>query len=91
MTKAELVAKIAEKAELTQTQATKALNSLIDILGAELQATGTQTIASLGVFSVVTRSSRPGVNPRTKEPIVIPETKNVKFKAAKALKDLIND
>jgi DNA-binding protein HU-beta len=91
MTKAELVAKIAEDAGLTQTQASKALNSLIDTLGFEVNTNGSLAIAGLGVFSVVTRSARPGINPRTKEPITIPATKNVKFKPAKALKDLVNN
>jgi DNA-binding protein HU-beta len=91
MTKAELVAKIAEEANLTQAQTTRAFNSLIGNIANEIKATGNLAIAGLGTFAVVSRAARPGINPRTKEAITIPATKTVKFKCAKALKELVNE
>jgi DNA-binding protein HU-beta len=90
MTKAELVAKIAEDAQLTQAQANRALQSLIDAVSAEIQSSGTINVTGLGTFSVSERSARSGINPRTREPIQIPYSKSVKFKCSKALKDALN-
>jgi DNA-binding protein HU-beta len=90
MTKAELVAKIAQDTELTQAQATKALNSLLATIVEEISDNGGITLAGLGSFTLVTRAERAGFNPKTKEPLRIPESKTVKFKCAKALKDSVN-
>jgi DNA-binding protein HU-beta len=90
MTKAELVAKIAEDTELTQSQATKALNSLIATMVDEIKDTGTIALAGLGSFTLVNRAERAGFNPKTKEPLRIPASKSVRFRPAKALKDIVN-
>ncbi|MDR1871341.1 MAG: HU family DNA-binding protein [Deltaproteobacteria bacterium] len=90
MTKAELVAKIATEAKLTQAQSSRALNSLIESLASEIHDAGTMTLSGLGTFTVVSRAARSGVNPRTKEVINIPATNTVRFRCAKALKDLVN-
>jgi DNA-binding protein HU-beta len=90
MTKAELVARLAEDTETTQAQAAKSLNSLIAILVDEIKDSGGVALAGLGSFTLVERAARQGFNPKTKEPIKIPASKTVKFRVAKALKDLIN-
>ncbi|MDR1038403.1 MAG: HU family DNA-binding protein [Deltaproteobacteria bacterium] len=91
MTKAELIAKIAEDAQLTQTQANKALLSFINTVGDEIRSTGSINVTGLGIFSVSERSARTGINPRTREPLSIPASKGVKFRASKALKDSLNE
>ncbi|MDR2300750.1 MAG: HU family DNA-binding protein [Deltaproteobacteria bacterium] len=90
MTKAELVARLAEDTELTQVQATKAINGLVAILGDEIRTTGSISLAGLGSFTLVERAARRGFNPKTKEPIKIAASKTVKFRVAKALKESIN-
>ncbi|MDR2141921.1 MAG: HU family DNA-binding protein [Deltaproteobacteria bacterium] len=90
MTKAELVAKIAKDANLTQAQAVKALNALLETAASELENNSAFALAGLGTFKVVDRAARSGVNPRTKEVITIPPTRNVKFTCARALKDRVN-
>ncbi|MDR2340149.1 MAG: HU family DNA-binding protein [Deltaproteobacteria bacterium] len=90
MTKAELVAKIAEEAHINQAQAGKALQSFIATVSEEVRGSGSITIAGLGTFAVSKRQARSGINPRTKEPIKIPASNTVRFKCAKALKDLLN-
>jgi DNA-binding protein HU-beta len=90
MTKAELVARLAEDTELTQAVASKALNSLLVVLAEEIKNSGGITLSGLGSFVVVERAARKGFNPKTKEPIRIPASKTVKFRVAKALKDSIN-
>jgi DNA-binding protein HU-beta len=90
MTKAELVARIAEEAQISHAQASKALQSLIGAIHEEIKDPGSINIAGLGSFSISKRSARSGINPRTREPIHIPASNSVKFKCAKALKDHIN-
>ena len=88
MTKAELVAKIAEGAELTKVQAEKALNSFIAATTAALKAGDKITLIGFGTFSAVTRAARIGRNPQTGKELKIAAKTNGKFAPAKALKDL---
>ncbi|MDR1487340.1 MAG: HU family DNA-binding protein [Deltaproteobacteria bacterium] len=90
MTKAELVAKIAEDTNLTQSQAAKALNSLLETILDEIKNTGNITLAGLGSFNLVNRAARAGFNPKTREPLRIPASKSVRFRPAKGLKESIN-
>lgn len=88
MNKAELVAKIAEGAELTKTQAEKALNSFIAATTAALKGGDKITLVGFGTFSAVTRAARTGRNPQTGKPMKIAAKTNGKFSPGKGLKDL---
>ena len=88
MNKAELVAKIAEGAELTKVQAEKALSSFIAATTAALKANDKITLVGFGTFSAVTRAARTGRNPQTGKPLKIAAKTNGKFTPGKALKDL---
>ena len=90
MTKAELIDKIAEDAQINKAQANKALQSFIQAVSEQVKEPGSITIAGLGTFAVSRRQARSGINPRTKEPIRIPASNTVRFKCAKALKDSLN-
>lgn len=48
------------------------------------------SLSGFGSFDVSVRAARDGINPQTKQPIHIDEKKSVKFKAAKAFKDILN-
>lgn len=88
MTKVELVAKIAEDADLTKAQAEKALNSFVAATTAAIKAGDKVTLVGFGTFSAVTRAARTGRNPQTGKSIKI-EAKTIgKFTPGKALKDL---
>jgi DNA-binding protein HU-beta len=89
MTKAELVAKLAEETKVTKKVAGQMLTSLVQTLQDTLKKGGSIRIGSLGTFAVVHRKARTGVNPQTKAKIKIPATKAPKFRAAKALKDAV--
>ncbi len=89
MTKAELVAFIAEESGISKKAAGVALDTIVSAIHDALAANDRIRIADLGSFSVATRKARQGVNPRTGDPIKIPATKAAKFTAAKALKDLV--
>ena len=88
MNKADLVAKIAEGAELTKVQAEKALNSFIAATTAALKAGDKIALIGFGTFSAVTRAARTGRNPQTGKPLKIAAKTNGKFYPGKALKDL---
>jgi len=88
MTKADLVAKIAEGAVLTKVQAEKVLNSFIAATTAALKAGEKVTLIGFGTFSVVNRAARMGRNPQTGKPLKIAAKTSGKFSPGKALKDL---
>ncbi len=90
MTKAELIAKIAEETGVTKSQADKVLNTLVETVTEEIKSSGSMTISGLGSFTVVRREARKGHNPKTMAPMDIPASNAVKFKSAKALKDAVN-
>ena len=88
MNKSELVAKIAEGAELTKVQAEKALNTFIAETIATLKAGDKITLVGFGTFSAVTRAARTGRNPQTGKALKIAAKTNGKFTPGKSLKDL---
>jgi len=90
MTKADLVAKIANKAGMTKVSAENALNSFIDSVEEVLAANDKLTLTGFGTFEVQERKERIGRNPRTGEEIKIPASKVVKFRPGKLLKDAVN-
>lgn len=89
MTKAELVADIAAKANLTKAAAERSLNVLIETLQKTLAKGDKMTIAGFGTFAVEQRKERKGRNPRTGEEITIKASKAVKFRPGKTLKDSV--
>lgn len=88
MKKSELIAKIAEGAELTKIQAEKALNSFIAVTTEAIKAGDKVALVGFGTFSAVTRAARTGRNPRTGEELKIAAKTSGKFSPGKDLKDL---
>lgn len=89
MTKAELIAKIAEQSGLTKTAAGQALDCLFEQTATVLKKEGRFVLPGVGVFVVEQRAARTGRNPRTGESMAIAASRAVKFKAAKSLKDSV--
>ncbi len=87
MTKTQIIAKLAEGAEITKKQANVVLTDLVDL--AYKEAKKGFTIPGLGKLVIVNRKAREGRNPATGEKIKIPAKKVVKFRLAKAAKDAI--
>ena len=90
MNKTELVAAMAEKAELSKKDSEKALKAFIDVVSEELQKGEKIQLVGFGTFEVSERAARTGKNPQTGAEIKIPASKAPKFKAGKALKDSLN-
>ena len=91
MNKTELVAAMAEQAGLSNKDAEQALKAFIDVVSAELKNDGKVQLVGFGTFEVSKRAAREGRNPRTGEVMPIAASKAPKFKAGKALKDMINE
>jgi DNA-binding protein HU-beta len=90
MNKTEMIAAIAEKADLTKKDAEKALKAFTDTVAEELAKGEKVQLVGFGTFEVSERAARVGINPHTREPLNIEASKAPKFKAGKALKDAIN-
>jgi len=88
MNKAELVAKIAEKAKLTKVQAEAALGAFQCAVTTELINEGKITLVGFGTFSSVKKAARTGRNPQTGKPLKIAAKRVGKFTTGKFLKDL---
>lgn len=90
MNKIKLVAKIAERTEMTKKDTEKMLIAFQDVVK-ELLTNGEKiSLSGFGTFEIVERASRIGRNPKTNETIQIAASKSPKFKPAKALKDVVN-
>lgn len=90
MNKAELVAAIAEKTELSKKDSEKALKAFIDVVTEELTKGEKIQLVGFGTFEVAERAAREGRNPQTGATMNIPASKAPKFKAGRALKDTVN-
>jgi len=90
MNKVELIAAIAEAADLTKKDAEKALKAFTDVVAEELKNGGKVQVVGFGTFEVSERAEREGRNPQSGEVMKIAASKAPKFKAGKALKDMIN-
>ena len=90
MNKAELIAAMADESGLTKKDAEKALKAFTDVVAAELQKGEKIQLVGFGTFEVSRRAAREGRNPQSGETMSIPASIAPKFKAGKALKDLVN-
>ena len=90
MNKTELVAAIAEQAEISKKDAEKALKAFTDVVAEELKKGEKIQLVGFGTFEVSERAAREGRNPQTGEAMTIAASKTPKFKAGKALKDSSN-
>ena len=90
MNKTELIAAVAEKAEISKKDAEKAVKAFTDAVAEELAKGGKVQLVGFGNFEVSERPAREGRNPRTGETMTIAPSKTPKFKPGKALKDEIN-
>ena len=89
MNKGELVARVADKAELTKKDAEKAVNAVFESIQEALAAGEKVQLSGFGTFEVRERKARMGRNPQTGEEIQIAAARVPAFKAGKALKDAV--
>ena len=87
MNKRELIAAVAEKAEVSKKEAEAVVKATFDTITAAMVAGDKVQLIGFGTFETRARAARKGKNPRTGEAVKIPASKAVSFKVGKALKD----
>ena len=87
MNKTELVAAMAKETNLSKKDVEAVLKSFIDVVSEELKKGEKVQLVGFGTFEVSERAAREGRNPQTMK---IEASKAPKFKAGKALKDMVN-
>ena len=89
MNKAALCDVIQSVTNGTKSGAEEIMEAMLDAIMKTLRKGDEVTIAGLGAFSTKTRKARTARNPKTGAAVQVPATRVVKFRVAKALKDII--
>jgi DNA-binding protein HU-beta len=90
MNKADLIQAVADAANLSKADATRALDAVIDAITDALKKDDAVSLVGFGTFAVKTRGERQGRNPQTGDTITIKSSKIPSFKPGKGLKDAVN-
>ncbi|HAA85895.1 MAG TPA: integration host factor [Kosmotogaceae bacterium] len=90
MNKKELIEAVSTKTGLTKKDTGIVLDSFIETIGEALNKGDVVRLVGFGTFMVANRKQRRGVNPRTKQSIMIPGGRVPKFVAGKDLKDKVS-
>lgn len=90
MNKSEMVAALAQKADISKKDAEKVLTAFVDVVAESLKNGEKVQLVGFGTFETKERPERIGRNPHTGEEIKIEKSKSVSFKVGKALKDSLN-
>jgi len=90
MSKTDLVTYVAETAELTKADASRAVEAMIAGVESGLKKEGKVTITGFATFTAKKKAAKTGRNPRTGEPVKIPARTAVTIKAGSKLKDALN-
>ena len=89
MNQSELIAAVADKADIPKTTAAKVVDAVIDCMGGGIVAGGLE-LQGFGNFAIKHRNARKGRNPRTREPIEIPAKNIIDFNPSSKLKAAVN-
>ena len=89
MNKTELIPQVAEKPGLSKTHTESIINAAVDTIAATMAQGDKVQLSGFGIFEVKDRQARVGRNPKTKEAIEIPASRQPVFKPSKALKDIV--
>lgn len=90
MNKNELIAEVADKADLTKAKASEAIDAFIAVVSKALSKGDEIRLVGFGTFTVAHRKATEGRNPRTGAVIKIAASNKPKFKPGKALNDMVN-
>ena len=90
MNKQDLIVQVAEATGLGRAEASRAVESVFDVISNALKRGDEVRLVGFGTFSCSRRKASTGRNPRTGEPMQIKESTTPKFKAGKGLKDAVN-
>lgn len=90
MTKAELIAQVADEAGITKKEASDAVDAVTGAIQGALEKGKKVTLTGFGTFATSERAARTGRNPQTGAPIKIAASTGVRFKPGAVLKKAVN-
>lgn len=90
MNKNELIAAVADAADLTKAKAAEAVDAFIEAVSHAMAKGDEVRLVGFGTFAVVQRQATTGRNPRNGQVIKIAASKQPKFRPGKALKEQVN-
>ena len=90
MNRTELITEMSQKTGITKKDTEASLVAFMDVVMETLAKNERIGLVGFGTFEVSERAEREGINPQTKERILLPSSKSPKFKASKAFKDMLN-
>ncbi len=85
-----LINTVSKKVDKDNKEISEIVNCMLDVIRDSLKEGNRVDIAGFGSFDLIQRKSHTGINPITKEKIIIPATKTPKFKPSVAFKNKIN-
>src|SRR6187200_1728227 len=91
ITKKELIDRIAEKTDQRRVQVKKVVQQFLDLVVDELGRGNRLEFRDFGVFETKLRKARKAQNPKTLEPVAVPEKRTVKFKVGRLMKQKLGD
>lgn len=90
MNRTELITEMSQKTGITKKDTEASLVAFMDTVMETLASGEKVGLVGFGTFEVSERAEREGINPKTKERILLPSSKTPKFRASKVFKDLLN-
>lgn len=91
MQKTRFIAEVAERTGVSKKEARRIIDTMLDVISEQLQAGEKVVLTGFGTFEVRERQARQGVNPKTRERMMIAATKTPGFSASNSLKMLIRN
>src|SRR3982750_3255124 len=91
ITKKELIDRIAESSNSKRVQVKRVVQQFLDEIVAELGRGNRLEIRDFGVFETKLRKARKAQNPKTLEPVAVPEKRTVKFKVGRLMKQRLGE
>lgn len=91
MNKTKIIAEMAKKHKKTRKELTFLINSFLEEIHKSLLEGEKVTLSDFGTFSVSERKGFDGIDPRTNEPLRIPDRRIATFKCGKKLKKDLNE
>jgi integration host factor subunit beta len=91
ITKKELIDRIADNTQGRRVQVKKIVQQFLDEIISELGKGNRLEFRDFGVFETKLRKARRAQNPKTLQPVEVPEKRTVKFKVGRLMKQKLGD
>lgn len=91
VTKKELIDRIATRTSLKRVQVKRVVQQFLDAVVSELGKGNRLEFRDFGVFETRVRKARKAQNPKTLEPVTVPEKRTVKFKVGRLMKQRLSE